>query len=75
MVDQPREEPSLGSMMAERIEIGVQSAIALALSAALGVSLVNILAKVGVITFALVSVAVRYTIVGILLVVLVACVL
>jgi len=66
---------SLGARLAERAELLAQSALALALGGALAVSTLNILAKVGVITFALVSVAVRYVVVGVLLVVLVACVL
>jgi hypothetical protein len=61
--------------LTERIELSAQSLTALLLLGALGLSCVNVLAKVGVITFALVSVAVRYTIVGILLVILVALVI
>jgi hypothetical protein len=72
--DGEAEEPrqSIMSTLAEKAELGVQSVVAVALAVALGVSFANVFAKVGVITFALVSVAVRYTIVGILLMVLVA---
>ena len=51
-------------VLAEKAEFLVQGALALFLAGALAISGLNILAKVGVITFALVSVAVRYTIVG-----------
>ncbi len=71
----PRERRSLASMLAEKAELGVQGAFALAFGAALVVSAANILVKVGVITFALVTVAARYTIVGIFLAVIVACIL
>ena len=71
----PRESKSLVSSLAEKVELSVQGAFALAFGAALIVSAANILFKVGVITFALVTVAIRYTIVGILLAVIVACVL
>lgn len=68
-------DSNLFEALAEKIEFGVQTALAVVLLGALGLSCANVLAKIGVITFALVSVSVRYTIVGILLVVLVACVL
>ncbi len=71
----PRERRSLASTLAEKAEIGVQGVFALAFGAALVVSAANILVKVGVITFALVTVAARYTIVGIFLAVIVACIL
>jgi hypothetical protein len=71
----PREQRSLASTLAEKVELSVQGAFALAFGAALAVSAANILVKLGVITFALVTVAVRYTVVGIFLVVIVACVL
>lgn len=51
-------------------EYRIQSVVAVFLLGALGLSAANVLLKVGVIAFALVSVAVRYTIIGILLVVL-----
>lgn len=57
------------------VEIGIQNVLAVVLLGALGLSCANVLAKIGVVTFALVSVSVRYTIVGILLVVLVVYVL
>lgn len=56
--------PSFGVVLAEKAEFLVQGALALFLAGALAISGLNILAKIGVITFALVSVAVRYTIVG-----------
>ena len=61
--DPERETPSLslGVRLAEKAELVAQSVLALALGGALAVSTLNILAKVGVITFALVSVAIRYT--------------
>ena len=71
----PRERQSLVSTLAEKAELGVQGAFALAFGAALVVSAANILVKVGVITFALVTVAARYTIVGIFLAVIIACIL
>lgn len=49
----------------------VQNTLAAILLGALGLSAINILAKIGVITIALISVAVRYSIIGILIVVLV----
>lgn len=49
----------------------VQNALAVILLGALGLSAMNILAKIGVITIALISVAVRYSIIGILIVVIV----
>ena len=61
--------------LTEKVELSAQTLTALLLLGALGLSGVNVLAKVGVITFALVSVAVRYTIVGILLVILVVLVI
>lgn len=51
-------------------EYRIQSVVAIFLLGALGLSAANVLLKIGVIAFALVSVAVRYTIIGILLVVL-----
>lgn len=49
----------------------VQNTLAAILLGALGLSAINIIAKIGVITIALISVAVRYSIIGILIVVLV----
>lgn len=68
-------EQSMVERLAEKVEVGVQNVLAVILLAALGLSCANVLAKIGVITFALVSVSIRYTIVGILLVVLVVYVL
>lgn len=57
----------------EKFDVGdvVQNGVAAILLGALGLAAANILVKVGVIAFALVSVAVRYSVIGILLVVLV----
>jgi hypothetical protein len=63
--------PSMIEKATEKIEIGIQNVLAVMLLGALGLSCANVLAKIGVITFALISVSVRYTIVGILLAVLV----
>lgn len=67
--------PTLIEKVTGKVEIGIQNVLAVVLLGALGLSCANVLAKVGVVTFALVSVSVRYTIVGILLVVLVVYVL
>jgi len=67
------EEPEAVDSEIYEMESGslVQNAVAVILLGALGLSAANILAKIGVITIALVSVAVRYSIIGILIVVLV----
>lgn len=67
------EETEVVDSNAYEMESGslVQNALAAILLGALGLSAINILAKIGVITIALISVAVRYSIIGILIVVLV----
>ena len=71
----PPPAPTLIEKVTGKVEIGIQNVLAVVLLGALGLSCANVLAKIGVVTFALVSVSVRYTIVGILLVVLVVYVL
>lgn len=71
----PAPAPTLIEKVTGKVEIGIQNVLAVVLLGALGLSCANVLAKIGVVTFALVSVSVRYTIVGILLVVLVVYVL
>ena len=73
--DSSSSSPGFMEKVTEKVEIGIQNVLAVVLLGALGLSCANVLAKVGVVTFALVSVSVRYTIVGILLAVLVVYVL
>jgi len=73
--DSSPSRPVLMEKVTEKVEIGIQNVLAVVLLGALGLSCANVLAKIGVVTFALVSVSVRYTIVGILLAVLVVYIL